>query len=73
MTVCTDVYVRPQSCGLISIFPSQVHPGGTPSTGGGGVRPGLKPFVQPTYREKKKYYDTDEDVLAALGLFGPNL
>lgn len=28
MTVCTDVYVRPQTCDLVSIYPSQVHPGG---------------------------------------------
>lgn len=33
MTVCTDVYTRPQSCDTIRIYPSQVHPGG------GGVRP----------------------------------
>lgn len=28
MTVCTDVYVRPQTCDVVRIYPSQVHPGG---------------------------------------------
>lgn len=76
MTACTDVYVRPQTCDLISIFPSQVHPFVPPvDGGGGGVHPGLRPYIHPEYRpeKKKKHYDTDEDILAALGLFGPNL
>lgn len=72
MTVCTDVYVRPQECDAIWIYPSQIHPGTppTPGGGGGGVRPGLKPYIHRdhTPRKKKRHFDTDEDILAALGL-----
>lgn len=69
MTICTDVYIRPQSCDVISIYPSQVHPFSPASAGGGS-----KHYIHTQEpRRKRKHFDTDEDVLAALGLFGPSL
>lgn len=63
MTVCTDVYVRPQTCDTISIYPSQVHPF-APDSGGGGS----KHFVQTYPVKKKRRHDTDEEVWAYLHL-----
>jgi hypothetical protein len=67
-----DVYIRPQTCSVISIYPSQVHPT-TPvpptpiGPGGGGSRP------QVVGDRKVWTRDDEESILAALGLFGPNL
>lgn len=56
MTVCTDVYVRPQTCDAIYIYPSQVHP--TPSSsGGGGSR--QRPYIVEPKREKRKKKEDD--------------
>ena len=63
MSVCTDVYVRPQTCDTISIYPSQVHPGG----GGGGRRSG--PVVsrtrgKPIPRHPRQNVLPDDDEIA---------
>lgn len=65
MSVCTDVYTRPQSCDQISIYPSQVHPGG-----GGGTHPGGVITRREAGRgielSKKLYEDEDAITLALL-------
>lgn len=67
MTVCTDVYVRPQTCDLISIYPSQVHPSG------GGVRPS-GPLVSRTRGKpiprhpRSKVLPDDDEIAIALAL-----
>lgn len=69
MTICTDVYIRPQSCSVISIYPSQVHPfvpPPTPPVGGAGGPMGEAVVI-------RRHIDDDESILAALGLFGPRL
>lgn len=63
MTVCTDVYVRPQTCDLISIYPSQVHPGG------GGGRHSTGPQVsrtrgKPIPRHPRELILPDDDEIA---------
>lgn len=68
---CTDVYVLEQdTCvtGDMWIYPSQVHPIPPPvptGTGGGG------PTGEVIWRTP--YRDTEEDILAALGFFGPDI
>lgn len=70
---CFDVYVLPSGCNIIQTYPSDRHPN-PGNTGGGGVRPGLKPWINPREPDRKRVHiDTDEDILAALGLFGPRL
>lgn len=64
MTVCADVYVRPQTCDTISIYPSQVHP----VTPGGGVRPS-GPLVsrtrgKPIPRHPRQNVPPDDDEIA---------
>lgn len=63
---CTDVFVLPQTCDRVFIYPSQVHPhggGGRPS--GPLVRRGKgKPIPRHPY---DRMID-DEDVLIALAL-----
>lgn len=61
MTTCTDVYVRPQSCGAVSIYPSQVHPHG----GGGGRRGFQVNRIDPRERRRKRR-DDEEALLVAL-------
>lgn len=64
MSTCTDVYVRPQTCNTISIYPSQVHPGG-----GGGTRPGgviTKRIDGRRIELSKRIYDDDEALALAL-------
>lgn len=61
MTVCTDVYVRPQTCNTISIYPSQVHPGRRIRPSGPEVSrrvgyPNVKPILE------------DDDLAIALSL-----
>lgn len=67
MTVCTDVYVRPQTCDLIEIYPSQVHPGR-----GGGVTGGIKISESKgrgeLRRDDLKLVLTDDDVAIATAL-----
>lgn len=68
-----DVYVLENTCTDLWVYPPQVHPPTPDTGGGGGVRPGLKPFVPPretkaVTRKKKRHHDTDEDILAVLGL-----
>jgi hypothetical protein len=75
---CGDIYTleSPGTCGDIWAFPSQLHPTPPDGGGGGGVRPGLRPFVHPRQqptkkvaaKKKKRVYDTEEDILAVLGL-----
>jgi hypothetical protein len=64
MTVCTDVYVRPQSCDTIYIYPSQVHPF-IPPTPGGGPKGGryTYDFMGDGPIKKKKL---DDDALALI-------
>jgi hypothetical protein len=65
---CGDVYTlaAPLGCGNVWAFPSQVHPS-NPNSGGGGVRPGLRPYIH--HEEKRRrHLDTEEDILAVLGL-----
>lgn len=66
MTVCTDVYVRPQTCDEIWIYPSQVHPGG--DCHGCGPE---EPPQRRRQREPLHPFDvllTDDDVEVALAL-----
>lgn len=64
MTACSDIYVMPSGCSIIQTYPSVVHPP-TPGDGGGG---GQKKFWHPPERKKKRHIDTEEDILAVLGL-----
>lgn len=74
MTVCTDVYVRPQTCDQIWIYPSQVHPFIPPPTPGGGPSGG-HPMpseygwqgMEPVGVKKKRKND-DEEVALLIGL-----
>lgn len=69
MTVCGDVYTRPQSCDAIWIYPSQVHP----PTPGGRVRPS-GPQVSHTRGKpiprhpRQLVLPDDDDVAIALAL-----
>lgn len=70
MTVCTDVYVRPQTCDVIRIYPSQVHPYVPPPTPGGGPAGGRYTYDfmgDGPYKRKKKLND-DEEVALLIGL-----
>lgn len=67
MTTCFDIYVMPSSCDTIWAYPSQVHPPTPSQTSGGGSRAHTE-----TWREQW-HHDDDESILAALGLFGPDL
>lgn len=63
MTVCFDIYTMPSGCGVIQTYPSAPHP---PSDmGAGGSRRHVR--AEPR-RKKKRHVDTDEDILAVLGL-----
>lgn len=70
MTVCTDVYVRPQTCDTIRIYPSQVHPPSPPGPGG-GPGGGMPHFINISSETgpARRRPDDDEDValLIALG------
>ena len=53
---CTDVYVRPQSCDVIRIYPPQVHPGSRRRSTG------------PLVKLHRMYEDDVEIALALLNL-----
>lgn len=69
MSVCGNVYTRPQSCDVIRIYPPQVHPFVPPPGGGGGWSKdvtrskgrGVDPLRRPLL-------DDEEDVIIALAL-----
>lgn len=70
MTSCFDIYTLSSGCGTIWAYPSAPHhfPPPPPTTTGGGSRPQVTSRdVYDTYR------DDEESILAALGLFGPDL
>lgn len=62
---CTDVYVRPQTCDRIYIYPSQVHPSSdcTPAAGGGLGHVHKPGFVNPFDQRHK---DDEEALLLVL-------
>lgn len=63
MTVCTDVYVRPQTCTTVRIYPSQVHPHGGGGPIGSPSRPGRR-GIDP--RRRELWVDDDVEIALAL-------
>lgn len=68
MTVCTDVYVRPQECDRIFIYPSQVHPGGGGPGGPGGGMPNFINITSEMAAPRKRPDDDEEIALLLLAL-----
>lgn len=61
MSTCTDVYVRPQTCDQVWIYPSQVHPGG-----GGGGRPHGPVVSRGRHRIQPEQLPWKDDELAVI-------
>jgi hypothetical protein len=72
MSTCFDIYVLPSTgCTDVWAYPSAPHiiPPPTPTTtGGGGGHPEM---ISREWHDT--YHDDEESILAALGLFGPDL